>query len=641
MKTNTIKKIFGWAMLPLAVAALSAGSYFHIADSYELQTLDLRFRLRPPVPATDKAVIVEIGEDTIEKLGRFPFDRSYYAILIKALSAAGAKAIVFDLFFSEEAKSDADFAEAAAKAGNVYFPEVFELTNKRPAGIVTADGYVAKNLDSLSRAAKGEGHINVIPDIDGKYRRVPAYVRYNGVDYPYMTLKVACDQLGIRSGDVKFKPGREVDIGRGIRLPVDENSLILVNFSGPWGASYKHYSFVDILQSFLAKLGGKRPNIDLSAFTDKVCFVGLTAVGTVDLHPNPFDTLYPAMGLHVEVFNSIFNNNFIRRAPRWLNIAILLSLFALVSALVLKAKPRRAFFALFSIVSIYTLASFIVFNIFGIWLDIIYPVVIVIFLYISLTLYKYIREWKHRLLIENELEIAKKIQESFLPKSTPSVKGVEVSACMFTAKQVGGDLYDFVAFDGDGSGKFGVMIGDVSGKGVPAALFMAMVTGAFRSFALPGRSPEKVLEELNLKLSKESASNLFVTVFYMIFDMANRSAVFGNGGHLPVLRLPKSGAAQFLDVKEGAPLGLMEGPYSGGEVKFEKGDTFIFYTDGITEAMNQKSDMYGKERLEAVAAKNRALGATALAAAIEKDVRRFEPKSQQHDDMTIIAVKIT
>jgi CHASE2 domain-containing sensor protein len=638
MKTGRVPKFLLLMLLPMAAFAVLAGSYLHVADPYELETLDLRFRLRPPIPVTDKAVIVEIGDDTIARLGRFPFDRSYHTLLVKALSDAGAKAIVFDLFFSEEAASDAGFADAVAKAGNVYLPLAFEL-KQRSRGPPESAAYAAKNLDSLNRAARGTGHINVVPDLDGKYRRVPAFIRHEGALYPYLALKVACDSLGIPLDDSRIEPGRRAGIGRGIDVPLDENSLILVNYSGPWGASYGHYSYADILQSYLAKLGGGRPNIDLSVFKGKACFIGLTAVGTVDLHPNPFDTLYPAVGMHAEVFNSVVNKAFMRRAPRWANMAVLLFLMALVSALVLRTKPRRALFILFSVVSIYALGAAIVFNRWGIWLDIIYPALVIVLLYLSLTLYKYVREWKHRLLIENELDIARKIQESFLPGSAPSIEGVEVAARIYTARQVGGDLYDFVTF-GHGSRKFGVMIGDVSGKGVPAALFMAMAVGAFRSFASAGTAAEKVLEGLNRKLSRESASNLFVTMFYMIFDAAAGSASFGSAGHLPVLKLGAAGRAQFLDVSQGAPLGLIEGEYSGGEVGFERGDTFIFYTDGITEAMDQKSEMYGKERLEAVAVKNRLLGASGIADAIEKDVRKFEPKSRQHDDMTVIVVKI-
>lgn len=633
MKTDSILKLLRLALLAALASLILAGSYLHVMDSYELPTLDLRFRLRPTLPTTDKIALIEISDDTIAKIGSFPFDRSYHSIIVNALSEAGAKAIVFDLFFSEPSPADAEFEKAIKKAGSVYFPLVFELPSQKIVGIPQATGCAVKNLEGLNAGAKGMGHINVIPDVDGKYRRVPAHIQCSDGVYPYLGLKVACDYLGIPEGAAK--------------IPLDEHSLMLINFSGAWDKTYKHYSYVDILQSYVAPLNKEEPTLDLKIFKDKVCIIGLTAVGTVDLHPNPFDPLYPAMGMHAEAFNSVINNSFLRRASREANLAVLIALCALISALVLKTKPLRGFFILFSAVTVYVLASILAFNHFGVWVDIIYPMLIVVFLHLSLTLYKYVKEWKHRLLMENELDIAKKIQESFLPKTAPAVEGIEVSACMFTARQVGGDLYDFATFSED---KFGIMIGDVSGKGVPAALFMAMVVGAFRSFALPGAKPEEVLARLNEKLVKESAHNLFVTVFYSIFDMKAKSFIYGNGGHLPVLYLPALTSAtyavatvgpQFLDVKEGAPLGLMDGPYTGGEIKFGKGDTFIFYTDGITEAMNQKSDMYGKERLQAAAEKNRALSAEKLAAAIEKDVRKFEPKSQQHDDITIIVVKIS
>ena len=638
MKTDALKKITGRAILPVIAAAVLAGSYFHILDSYELITLDLRFRLRPQIPVTDTIAIIEISDDTIEKNGRFPCDRSYHAILAKALGEAGARAVIFDIFFSEPSKSDGDFVDAVKGAGNVYFPVVFDLDPQR-GNVPYAGRFAARNLESLNGVSRGVGHINVIPDVDGKFRRAPAYVQYeNYLLQPYLSLLFACDYLGIPQKDVKFVPGKYVDLGSATRIPLDEHSNIIVNFSASWGRSFKHYSFVDIIQSHLAKMTGEAPNIDLKALKGKVCIIGLTAVGTVDLHPNPFDTLYPAVGMHAEVFNSIITRNFIRRAPRGANLSILAFLAALISALVLKTKPLRGFFILFAVITTFVLVGMLVFNYFGLWIDLIYPILVVAMLHLSLTLYKYVSEWKRRLLMENELQIAKKIQESFLPTVMPSVEGVDVAASMFTARQVGGDLYDFTSF---GAGKFGIMIGDVSGKGVPAALFMAMVVGAFRSFALPGARPHDVLANLNAKLVKESASNLFVTVYYSIFDVTNGRMVYGNGGHLPALYLAKDGTPEFLDVQDGAPLGLMDGAYSGSEMRFGTGDTFIFYTDGITEAMNPKSDMYGKERLLEVASKNRSLPSKELLDAIEKDVRKFEPKQSQHDDITVIVVKIT
>ncbi|MCX5679972.1 MAG: PP2C family protein-serine/threonine phosphatase [Candidatus Omnitrophica bacterium] len=104
--------------------------------------------------------------------------------------------------------------------------------------------------------------------------------------------------------------------------------------------------------------------------------------------------------------------------------------------------------------------------------------------------------------------------------------------------------------------------------------------------------------------------------------------------------MPAGGKGIFLDVEDGAPLGLMEGEYSGNRISYSSGDIFVFYTDGITEAMNSRRDMYGKERLAEIVYRNRKLEPKELLSAIEKDVRRFEPKSTQHDDMTIIVVKM-
>jgi len=180
----------------------------------------------------------------------------------------------------------------------------------------------------------------------------------------------------------------------------------------------------------------------------------------------------------------------------------------------------------------------------------------------------------------------------------------------------------------------------VSGKGVPASLFMAMVTGAFKFFAGPLNAPNDVLKNLNAKLVKESSSNLFVTVFYSVFDMKEKTFAYANGGHLPVIHLSQGRDPEFLDTAEGTPLGLMDGEFSGGKTQFVSGDVFLFYTDGITEAMNRKGEMYEKERLLKIAALSKYFSAEDIVKTIEKDVRQFEPKHLQHDDMTIIAVKI-
>lgn len=625
------------SILAAAILAICAGSYLHLMDSYELETLDFRFQHRHRIPVTDKVVFIEIGEDTIEQLGRWPFDRDHHAALVKALAGAGAKAVIFDILFSEPQQHDREMASEMRAAGNVYLPFVFQLDPAKRGKVMHTGGYIAKPLDGLAALAKGTGHISIIPDIDGKFRRVPLMVDCAGASYPYVSFLAACDYLGIPPSDIRITPGRCIEAGRHARIPLDEHSNMVINFSGKWKDAYAHYSYVDVLQSYFAAATGQNPILDLGVFRGKVCVVGLTAAGTVDLHPNPFETLYPGMGIHAEVFNSVVNRCFVRRLTSGWNLLILVLLGMATSVLTLKMRPARTVGLVFAILAVFTLAAMALFDLFGLWIDLFYPVLVSSLVCLLLIFYKYINEWKHRLVLENELEIARKIQESFLPKSVPERPGMDIAVAMFTARKVGGDLYTFVELDAD---NLGVMIGDVSGKGVPASLFMAMVTGAFKFFATSGSTPSAALRDLNMKLVRESSSNLFVTMFYLMFDMKARSLAYANGGHLPLLYLTQGKGVQFLDVEDGTPLGLMEGPYSERKMRFREGDIFVLYTDGITEAMNARGDMYGTERLSSIIESHRDISAKALLDIIERDVRKFEPKARQHDDMTLMVIEI-
>jgi CHASE2 domain-containing sensor protein len=637
MTIKRIKRIIGFVILPLSVITILLASYFRILDNYELETLDYRFHLRQKIPITDKLAIIEIGDDSIEKLGRFPFDRSYHAVLVKALSEAGAKAIVFDIFFSEPQQNDKELELALRSAKNVYLPFVFDIDTQKRSEVLSARGYVASTLKNFTLLAKGAGHINIVPDIDGKSRRVPIFIKYEGQYYPYISFLVSCDFLAIPQYRIKMVPGKCVILPNGTKIPLDEDSNMLINFSGKWGKAYRHYSYVDIINSYLIKALGQKPVVDLRVFKDKVCIVGLTATGTVDLRPSPFEPLYPGVGVHAEVFNSIMNRCFISRAPKEANLLMLAVLGLCLFFAILKTKPKKGLVILIGSIFIFLAAAVLAFNLLGVWIDVFLPTVVMIVLYLALTFYKYIAEWRRRLFLENELEVAKKIQESFLPKRLPAVETIDIAAAMHTARKVGGDLYDFIDIDPE---RVGVMVGDVSGKGIPASLFMAMVMAKFKFLASSEIPPQNVLFNLNSSLVKESSSNLFVTMFYMIFDLKEGIVRYANGGHVPVAYAGLSGNVEFLDVYEGAPLGLMDGPYSGKEMRFNKGDTYVLYTDGVTEAMNARSEMYGKERLAACIESHRDLSAKALLEEIERDVRRFEPPTKQHDDMMIIVIKI-
>lgn len=637
MKPETFGRLAAFTVLTAVVVLAISISLFGALDHYELAALDMLFRLRPKPVTTDKVVLVEIGEDTIKKLGRFPFPRSYHAILIDALSDFGAKAVLLDLFFSEEEENDPEFAAAIRKAGNVYLPFAFELDAAGRTGVPSAKSFLARSLPNLTDAAKGSGHINIVPDIDGKFRRIPPFVKYGGKHYPYVSVLMSCDYLGIDPAAIKFRPGEFVIAGDRV-IPLDNRSNMIINYSAGWGRAFRHVSYVDILQAYTAQLTGQKPAIDPSIFKDKICIVGLTAAGTVDIHPSPFETMCPGVGIHAEIFNSMLNNNFLRPISKSSNLIILLLISFFTAMITIRLRPVIGLYFLLTLIISFLSIAVGLFIFKGVVIDIVYPALAMGLIYLSFTIYKYAAEMNRRMILENELEIAKKIQQSFLPREVPAVGGASVAASMFTARQVGGDLYDFCNF---GEKSLGVMIGDVSGKGVPASLFMAMASGAFKFFALDGAVPGDVLANLNAKIIKESSSNLFVTVFYAVFDFEKCAVTYANGGHLPLLYLPEEGPAQFLDVDSGTPLGMLEGAYSTKQTNFRKGDIFVFYTDGITEAMNQRRDMYGAERLAAVVAKNRKNPPDTVLSEIEKDVRRFEPKKSQHDDMTLVVLKIT
>jgi len=448
-----------------------------------------------------------------------------------------------------------------------------------------------------------------------------------------MSFLFTMDYLGIEQKDIVFKRGEYIKLNN-MKIPLDSNSNLIINFADSWGKAFHHYSYVDIIQSYIAKRTGEVASLDLSIFKDKICLVGLTAEGTTDLHPNPLESLYPAVGIHAEVFNSIIKKKFIQRASAFANLLIFIILFSLTIMIAFKLKPIEAFGILFGIGFLFINLCFSLFNLFGLWIDMFYPVAAMTFVYLFSTVFKYVAEYKAKIVMENELSIAKKIQESFLPKKLPEVKGFDIAARMLTARQVGGDL----EFSDE---RLGVMVGDVTGKGVPASLFMAMVVGRFKFLAAADRMPEEAFEELNTKIIEESKTNLFVTMFYSIFDFKKKEIYYASGGHCPLLYLSKGEDPQFLDVEEGLPIGMIKGKYSGGRTKYKKDDIFIYYTDGVTEAANKKGDMYDNERLLAVTNSNRDKSAEELLDSIEKDVRKFAPTFRQQDDFTVIVIKIT
>jgi serine phosphatase RsbU (regulator of sigma subunit) len=255
---------------------------------------------------------------------------------------------------------------------------------------------------------------------------------------------------------------------------------------------------------------------------------------------------------------------------------------------------------------------------------------------------KHIRRISERERMQKELEIARNVQVGLLPKDNPEIKGFDISGTCLPAKEVGGDYFDFVTL---GPNKLGIAIGDVSGKGVPAAIYMTLTKGILQSHADDTVSPRLVLNKVNRLLYRNIEKNSFVSMFYAVLDISEKNLTFARAGHNPGIIINQNdGSNQELNT-DGIALGLEEGTVFNQMLKehtidLTSGDTLVFYTDGFTEAMNSVQEEFGEERFIDLISSNRNLSAQKLIEILVNSVKDFSGEAPQHDDMTVVIIKI-
>jgi sigma-B regulation protein RsbU (phosphoserine phosphatase) len=248
---------------------------------------------------------------------------------------------------------------------------------------------------------------------------------------------------------------------------------------------------------------------------------------------------------------------------------------------------------------------------------------------------KYRRELERR---TYEMEIAGGIQQSFLPESPPRIEGVELAALNLPAKEVGGDFYDFIPVSQD---KWGLVIADVSGKGVPAALFMALSRTLVRANAIGNATASQAIRRANDLIVEDDRVNMFVTLFYSVLDPTGKTLTYVNAGHNPPLMLRREGRDIALLEAKGIALGVMSNiGLEEREISLQKGDMVVLYTDGVTEAINNKEEQFGQARLISIAEKNCNLPASELVKRIQQEVTEFSQGQPQFDDLTLMILKV-
>ncbi len=255
-----------------------------------------------------------------------------------------------------------------------------------------------------------------------------------------------------------------------------------------------------------------------------------------------------------------------------------------------------------------------------------------------------IRDMTERRIIEHKLErtkaelhIAAEIQKSFIPGKTPQVPEFEIDAVTIPAMEVGGDFYDFIL---QPDGMYGLVIADVAGKSIPAALFMALSRTIIRANAASQPGVSGVMKNANRMIAADASAGMFVTLLYGVLDGESLSIRYANAGHLPPLifrfedRRFEEGQAR------GIALGILEGAeYEEGYIALSKGDIVIFYTDGVTEAMNCGGEMYGLKRFEELISRNHRNSAKDILRGLLSDISEFGQGCSQHDDITLMVIK--
>ena len=266
-------------------------------------------------------------------------------------------------------------------------------------------------------------------------------------------------------------------------------------------------------------------------------------------------------------------------------------------------------------------------------------IAIVVFILLRLQAARRVAELKtEQERIESELRIARDIQMSMVPNTFPDREGLDMYALMAPARQVGGDLYGYV-LDGD---KLYFCVGDVSGKGVPASLFMAQATRLFQTLAKQGMLPAEICTRMNDALSGEDNENgMFVTLFLGVIDLKTGHLSFCNAGHNPPVIGGSSLRGDFLKMESNAPLGLWPGlQYVGEEIGTIKGRPLFIYTDGLNEAENPQQQRFGDERLLSILRNTHFGSSQQVVQTLAEEVARHRNGAEPNDDLTMMCIRV-
>ena len=651
---------------PAAVRALRYGVF----DGYQ--------RLVPLERTSAPAVVVAIDELALSRIGQWPWPRTRVASLVDAIARLEPAAIGFDIFFPEPDRfSPANLAtqleglsgparrELAARPSN---DEALAQAMRRTRVVLGIAG--AEDPDPrftrpprvppvvLAAASRMElerfrGYVGDIATIDDAavshglitsgqegevVREFPMIARVAGSVVPSLgveTLRAALD-AGLR-----VRP-----TGGGLaRLEFGEVSARMHDDGTAWLRMGRHDE-----ARFVSAAEVLEGRIDPELLHNKVVFVGVTGLGMVDYKTSPMGERVPGVEVHAQVVENLFNGvSLVRPAfALWLEALVLIAGAAIVIAWVPRLSALTGVNLLLGLVALMGAAGFALFRIGSMLFDPAWPALGTTAVFLTMIVGTLsIAERQRRALREQaarmagEVDAARRIQMGLLPDPRLAQAGdarFEIAAVLEPARTVGGDFYDCFRLE---DGRLFFVVADVSGKGLPAALFMASAKSHIQSAALTGGEVGTMLTDAQQRMMRENPEQLFVTVFAAVLDPASGVLEYANAGHEPPFVRQPDGAPERLAPPQGPPLCVVEEfAYATARRSLVPGEWLCVVTDGATEAMNPAREFFGADRLRASlgwAAGDEDAGA--LLARLHGDVAGFTAGAEPADDLTLLVVR--
>jgi adenylate cyclase len=665
-----------------------------ILQNLRLRGFDFLEHLAPRKYQPLRVGIVAIDDRSLAQYGQWPWSRARVAQLVEKIAAGKPSVLGVDIIFAEPdrlspgrlVESDPEIpaqiaselsklpthesvlADAIRKVPTVLAVGGSEEASRalatparvtmvlesgsNPRPFLFSHPALLRSVPGIAAAERGQGSVDPEPDRDGITRRVPLFVFDQGNVVPNLSLEMlrvasGTGALGIVSGKDGVQGAR---LGS-LFLPTDARGRIYPYFTPSYEARY--ISAAELLSG----------SYDPAAFRGAAVLLGLTALGLTDRDQTPVG---PMAGVEVwaQTLESMLTGNLLSR-PASMNLVeiaiVLIAGLVIIFALPYQ-NPRIAGAALLCLVAILFASALASFKFSKLLLDGVYPAlssVLVFGVMLSENL-RVAEEGRRRLAAElqheremearldGELNAARAIQLGLLPRHFPGPPDrgdLEVFASIEPARMVGGDLYDFVLLDSE---HLSFAIADVSGKGVPAALFMAMTKEVLHTATLRYRNAlDRVFNEANDKISAASeelgaggTNMMFVTVFAGILDLRSGVLVYVNAGHDSPFVIRAGAEPENFPLAGGPPLGTVDDfQYSIEQRQLAPDEMVLAYTDGVTEAQDANHALYSAARLKQLLGSAPTTGAKTVVDFVRDDVRRFAAGAEQADDITLLAVR--